>query len=164
MNSEIEIIDNFLQKEYLNKLKSIFLSDTFPWYYQKGKIYVDDPHFQFTHSFLNDFEEKPNSSWFKEIIPFLHHLKAKNIYRMKLNMTFKEKVIKTFPMHVDLNYDCLTSVFYLNTNNGKTIFNNGKEINSVENRLIVFPSHLLHSGTTHTDEDIRVVLNSNFKR
>ena len=35
----------------------------------------------------------------------------------------------------------------MNTNNGKTLFENGKEVDSVANRLVVFGNTLKHTGT-----------------
>jgi hypothetical protein len=50
----------------------------------------------------------------------------------------------------------------MNTNNGKTIFKNGKQINSIENRIVIFDSNLQHTGTSHTDTKRRVLINFNY--
>ena len=56
----------------------------------------------------------------------------------------------------------LTAIFYINTNNGYTYFEDGQKIESIENRMVMFPSNIPHAGATCTDEDRRVVLNLNY--
>ena len=55
-----------------------------------------------------------------------------------------------------------TGILYLNTNNGKTFFKDEKEIESIENRMVIFPTSMMHSGSTHTDQPVRVVINFNW--
>ena len=70
--------------------------------------------------------------------------------------------IKPTLLHTDNELDCNTAVFYLNTNNGKTIFENKEEVESKKNRIVIFSSKLKHAATTHTDEKIRTVININY--
>ena len=155
----IKIIDNFLDKEYFNFLNNEFLSSKFPWYFQKGKVFENDGNYQYTHLFFD--ANKINSNYFNLIEPFLLILNIKSLVKVKLNLTSKESMFKKFDLHTDVNFDCNTAVFYLNTNNGKTIFEN-KEIDSVENRIVKFSSNLKHSGTSTTDAPYRMVLNLNY--
>ena len=56
-----------------------------------------------------------------------------------------------------------TAIFYVNSNNGYTIFKESKKkVRSVENRLVIFPSELEHCGGSCTDNKQRVVINFNF--
>ena len=55
-----------------------------------------------------------------------------------------------------------TSIFYVNTNNGYTKFEDGTKVESVANRLLTFPANMKHTGTSCTDEKTRVVINCNF--
>ena len=155
----IKIIDNFLDKEYFNLLNNQFLSSEFPWYFQKEKVFENDGDYQHTHLFFDN--NKINSNYFNIIEPFLSRLNIKSLVRIKLNLTFKESVFKKFNLHTDVNFDCNTAVFYLNTNNGKTIFED-EEVDSVENRIVKFSSSLKHSGTSTTNAPYRMVLNLNY--
>jgi hypothetical protein len=66
-------------------------------------------------------------------------------------------------MHIDTGIKGhKTAVFYVNTNNGGTIFLNGKKTNSVANRLVEFDSHQKHAAVDCTDEKVRVVVNFNY--
>ena len=59
--------------------------------------------------------------------------------------------------------DMKTAVFYINTNNGYTEFENGVRVNSVANRVCIFDSHLKHRGTTHSEgSNQRIVVNFNY--
>ena len=51
----------------------------------------------------------------------------------------------------------------MNTNDGKTIFENQKEVDSLSNRIVIFGNSLKHAGTTHTNSKYRIVLNINYK-
>ena len=55
-----------------------------------------------------------------------------------------------------------TAIFYLNSNNGYTEFEDGTKVESVANRFVSFPSTLKHRGTSCTDENVRVVINFNY--
>ena len=74
-------------------------------------------------------------------------------------MQTPEPVSSAFHKDVD---DCITSIFYLNTNNGKTIFESGLEVDSVENRMIIFDSNEKHHGITTTDTPRRCLINFNY--
>ena len=70
--------------------------------------------------------------------------------------------------HVD-NFNCqytqYTALYYINTNNGCTkLKNNGrvKRVQSIENRMVVFPANIQHQGITCTNKSRRVVINFNF--
>ena len=68
-------------------------------------------------------------------------------------------------MHTDTDLkDHKTSVFYVNTNNGGTIFQNGKKAISKANRLVEFDSHQSHAGVDCTDQKVRVVINFNYTK
>jgi hypothetical protein len=157
---EKQIIDNFLCEEDLHKVKSLILDKYFSWYYNDGKEYADDEFFQFTHIFYNN--HSPNSSYFKELQPFLDKLDVQALIRIKANNTGREHTIRKGSYHIDSKAPCKTAIWYLNTNNGKTLFEDGDEVESVENRMVIFPSQLKHTATTHTDTKTRIVINFNY--
>ena len=55
-----------------------------------------------------------------------------------------------------------TSIFYVNTNNGFTEFEDGTKVNSVANRIAIFPADMMHRGTSCTDSPVRIVVNLNY--
>jgi len=160
MNSKIEIIDNFLDKETFNSMQSFVLGDSFPWYFNDFKSDGTDVHnFQFTHTVIR--QGQITSEFIQHMDPFFKGLNVKEVFRVKMNLTTKTEKLFNHLYHTDFK-DCTTSIFYMNTNNGKTIFKNGKEVNSIANRMITFNSNLEHAATSHTDEKMRVVINFNY--
>jgi len=165
--NNIEIIDNALDEGYFNSIVSTAKSAFFPWYYktestQKGEKMADIAEsyygYQFTHMLY--FNQIPMSEHFENLmIPVLEKLNCFSLVRMSMNFMPPMKENKLQGFHTDSPTPCRSAVLYLNTNNGKTVFENGEEIESVANRLIVFDSNLKHSGMTTTDLCGRYVLN-----
>lgn len=154
----MKIIDNFLPEIYFKHLVQTILSNKFNWYYQSSKVEDNDGGQQFTHVFFNNKEQ---SNYLSILDPIFKSLNVKKLIRVKVNFTSPTNTIENFKFHTDTNEDCNTAIFYLNTNNGKTLFRDS-EVESVANRIIIFPSHLEHTGTTHTDTNYRIVLNINY--
>ena len=81
----------------------------------------------------------------------------------KINLLKQEAKITEGGMHIDepdAPETALTSILYMNTNNGYTIFESGEKIASVENRLVTFPNNIEHTGTTNNCDAIyRCVMN-----
>ena len=157
---KLKKISNFLDKKYIESLQKEFLSNTFPWFFLNFKVFENDGNFQYIHLFYN--EDRVNSNYFNLLNPFLDLLDIKSLVKLKLNLTPRDSIFKKYDFHKDVKFDCNTAIFYLNTNNGKTIFEDGEEIESEENKLIIFPSKLKHTGTTTTDKPYRMVLNINY--
>ena len=65
-------------------------------------------------------------------------------------------------MHIEQSVECTTAIYYVNTNNGYTEFEDGSRVESIENRLVTFPSYMKHTGTTCTDQKRRIVINFNY--
>jgi hypothetical protein len=64
--------------------------------------------------------------------------------------------------HIDSERSIKAAVYYVNSNNGKTIFESGEEIESVENRLVIFDANHPHRSTNCTDEWRRITVNFNY--
>ena len=88
--------------------------------------------------------------------------------RMKFNLGVRTPEIFERPFHKDYhdvlpeNVPYKVAIFYLNTNNGYTLFESGDKVESVANRKVIFDGKLKHCGTTCTDSKTRVVLNINY--
>jgi len=55
-----------------------------------------------------------------------------------------------------------TAIYYVNTNNGYTIFKN-KKIRSEANKMIVFNGDTMHKVKYQTDKDARIVINFRYE-
>jgi hypothetical protein len=162
-----KIIDNFLPTDQFLIIKEKMTSSWIEWAYNSFVTYVDsdlskDPcDFQFTHTFY--YKGQPRSQWFELIDPILQKLNPSSIVRIKANLQTRTEKIVTHQYHLDHNnFDGKIAIFYVNTNNGYTIFEDGTKIESVENRLVIFDGNILHTGTTCTDQKVRVLINFMF--
>ena len=157
----IQIIDNFLPEEEFKSIQSFMMGGQFKWFYSEGRSYEDDGLFLMVHMFYQP-DVGTNSEHINIWNNFMSKIGAKECIMIKANLTFKTPTIQLGPYHHDYD-DKKTAVFYLNTNNGYTEFENGVRVNSVANRVCIFDSNLKHRGTTHSEGGIqRIVVNFNY--
>ena len=57
---------------------------------------------------------------------------------------------------------CIRDRYYVNSNNGYTLFEDGTRVESVANRYLRLSGDLRHTGTSCSDEDRRVLINFNY--
>jgi hypothetical protein len=166
---KIKVIDNFLKKDDFKKIQDIFMSSHIPWYYND---YVISPeyressdHYQFIHPFY--IRGCVESNFYVDLFPILDNLDYYLMIKCKANLLIKTKTHIEHGYHIDLSdlekhHKPKTSIFYINTNNGYTKFEDGSIIKSVENRLVTFDTRMEHTGSTCTDENVRIVINFNY--
>ena len=161
----MKIIDNFLDDDEFNIIQQYFLNDDFTWYLndsiankRKG---IDQ--YQFIHLFF-DISRPSLTDWSPFLTPLLHKLKAKYIFRIKANLRPRTSQGVLSDYHTDMDLNQQTAIFYLNTNNGYTKFqdNSLEDVPSVANRLLTFYGGLKHCGCSATDSNYRIVLNINY--
>ena len=161
---DVKIINNFLDPKDFISLAQLFFEpfNNFPWFLSTvngPNPFVKDTCFQFVHTFFHD--KKINSAFFKNLFLILERLKPKSLIRIKANLLTKSSKIIEHGYHIDYK-NCTTAIFYINSNDGYTKFKNGPLITSKENTLIKFNSNLEHTGSTCTDQNVRVVINFNY--
>lgn len=161
----MQIIDNFLSKKEFEIIKTNLFGSSFPWFYNDfilerdvcecNKVF----NYQLTHTF---FSNNITSNFYHLIKPIVKKLRTVSLLRIKANLNPRTDKHIILGMHTDYDIKCYTSLFYVNTNNGYTLFDNGKKVKSIQNRLVTFDSSLLHSSVTCTDEKVRCVINLNY--
>ena len=167
-NENIKIEDNFLGQGDFDILQQIMMGPGFHWYYNDSiDSYDDVDKFQFVHAFY--LESAPVTDSHEMMYPILNIFKPTALYRIKANLQTRLPAFAENEFHADIGRlseekqkQWTTSVFYINTNNGYTIFKDGTKVESVANRMITFPSNMEHTGTGCTDEMIRVIINFNY--
>ncbi len=170
--SNIQVYDQFLKEDDFKKLDRVFCQDVATWHYNDHAVYPHDEsddtdyNFQFVHSVYRDCQFV--SEHHQLVYPILANLDAKVMLRMKFNLGIRTPNIVEREFHQDY-YDVLpedvpykVAIFYLNTNNGYTLFETGDKVESVANRIVIFDGKLKHCGTTCTNSKTRVVLNINY--
>ena len=160
---ETEIIDNFLDPYNFRSLQKFMMGDGFPWYTDatnsiSGTKKNDGTYF--THIFYFD---KPLSDHSILLTPLIQKIPYdfNKLNRIKGNLYPPSPRRVYHGWHRDYEFPHQGCIFYINTNNGYTIFKN-KKVKSVENRLLLFDPSILHRSTTCTDAPSRININFNY--
>ena len=156
-----KVIDNFLPKEEFNNIKNIIMGGSFSWYYNSFVANEEDvDNFYFTHLFFDNL--KVNSNHYEILNPILEKLEIKALIRAKGNLYSSTEQLIEHKKHCDYDFEHKGAIFYVNTNNGFTILEDGTKIESVENRVLMFNPNKLHNSTNCTDKQPRVNVNFNY--
>ena len=165
----MKIEDNFLDQVIFNEIQDLMLGENFAWYYSDTIDYIGQKDkFQFGHIFYG--ENVPKSSFCEKLNPILEIINPISLWRIKANLLTKTTTIIENAFHIDMPdripeeklKQWTTAIFYVNTNNGYTKFEDGTKVESVANRMVSFPTNIKHTGTSCTDEKRRVVINFNY--
>jgi len=166
MKLKYKVIDNFLPKENFNKIKEVVLGSNFNWFYKPDVNYPGkhspDNLFYFIHMFYN--KDVPNSPFFNLIVENLisYMDDVHSLIRVKANLYPNQGIKKENGKHVDDVFPHKGAIFYINTNNGRTILNNKIKIESVENRILYFDPQIPHDSENCTDQKVRININMNY--
>ena len=164
----MKIEDNFLKQEEFDKIQKLMMEPSpFPWFYADRIVFDDDvDKFQFIHAFYDN--HMPMSPFSNELDSIINIIQPFSIGKIKANLLTRTSKIVENKFHVDIPLpeeklsQWTTSIFYVNTNDGYTEFQDGRKVESVANRMLTFPANLRHRGTSCTNENTRVVINYNY--
>ena len=163
MNKSIVVQDNFLDKEYFKELQTEIMSMDyeFPWFLS-GIDYSGAPgDYMMVHLVYGN--SNVASNFCNKLGLLFEKLDIYSLQRVKINLLQRQEKIIEHGMHIDIidaPEIALTSILYMNTNNGYTKFESGEKVESVENRLVTFPNKLRHAGSTNNcDAKYRCVMN-----
>jgi hypothetical protein len=170
MENDFIVNNNFLTQQNFETIRNEITDTKFQWSFSQ---YVDhheeDPTpGQFVHVVYH--HHVPRSPFFNSLVPILENkLDVSVLFRIKLNLQPRLPEPFKYSFHSDLDGDFegvashwSTAILFINTNNGYTEFENGEKVESVANRLVIFPSNFKHRGVTQTDEQTRIMINFNF--
>ena len=165
-----QVIDNFLDEEDFKSIQDYLMGSDISWLkspvLREGSLHPPDledmrDNIQFWHPFYMD--DEPTHDDINVLRPIIKKLDVKALLRIKANITMRTPEIIEHGYHTDYPFGGFkTAIFYINTNDGYTQIKNGRRVESVENRLLEFSGELLHTGTTCTDQQCRVVINFDY--
>ena len=163
---DYEITDNFLDSVDFAQVQSIFIDNfNLPWYYNNGiaqpEAASDIYKFQFTHTLFRENQGILSDS-FQYIKPLIDKINPKVLIRVKANLGTVTPIHQEGGLHTDFDFLCRTAIFYLNDNNGYTLFEDKTQVESKANRFVSFSSHHIHTGVSQTDSKIRCLININY--
>lgn len=175
--SDIRVVDNWLTTSDFLVIKDLFHSTDTSWFRVPGiadnSATMDflNPldNYMFAHLIYDDMV--PLSDAFQRVKHIVEPALRKecghdfrNIVRIKCNLYPRTAEVQTHPWHTDSNNidnlrGCLLS---LNTCDGYTGFEDGSEVDSVENRAIFFDSTERHHSTSCSNASFRLNMNINY--
>lgn len=169
MPNGIEIYDNFLPREQFEFI-SFNIPNHLPWDYSDGVNLISNENTdKYNWQMVHLFYHHPHmiSDHFNIIQPLLDKINPMVIQRIKANLNPATNDTIEYGYHRDIEPSNVaekftTAIFYVNNNNGYTVFEDGTKVESVANRLVTFPAEMKHSGTSCTDEKHRLVINFNY--
>lgn len=154
----MKVLDNFLAEEDYTKIVQIFNNGH--WMYNSMVVHDNESdlhNYQFVFPIW-----KEGWIWNHEIVNiFSRYINPAAWVRIKANFSPKRQEIYENTLHIDNNFGDWTGIYYVNNNNGYSYFYSGKKVESVANRMVIFPRETMHSGTTSTDNH-RIVINFNW--
>ena len=195
----IKIKENIINSSYQNAIINLTFGKTFQWLYNESTLgktadgkRLEDDSFQFIHPMMrkNDNYKSPYADFIAPLIFAIQdsfNFEAKEVLRIKFNMTVNNTKIATLRPHVDTFEDRHVSViYYVHDCDGETFFYDklldtkqqshyytGKSslqnLNIVESVLpkkgtaVMFDSNRLHSASNPVVADRRILLNCVFK-
>ena len=185
----INLHDDFLTNIEFGQLREQFFFGGIPWFYNENKVSGKESeninNYQFTHVFYEMNSEHrvwTRSDKFVILAPFLSRMEIVGIFRIKANLeplkvgldtwhgedgTVNEVVngVDRYYSQFHNDYDCdnmTTGIFYMNTCDGYTEFEDGSKVECRANRFITFPSSLKHRGVSQLDSRFKCVINFNY--
>ena len=183
MKSEYKIIDNVFSPEQFEDLVDYVEHSGFPWYHSDSVAYDEqnespseedeltfnvpltdnqkEYNFMFGHSVFADYEIGSTEVW-NLILPIFNIASIKSLIRCKINSYPKTHELVHHKDHLDYSFKHKGAIFYINSNDGLTVLEDGTEIESVANRLLLFNPSQPHHSTTCTNANRRMNINFNY--
>ena len=174
----IEVHDDFLDQEDFERISTLINSAEFYWTrspilnkftYPKNipsKILCEEKYnHQFVHFLYAEY--KPRSRFADDILTqFIKQLSPRSILRAKVNFNPCTENIIEHAFHHDYEPDeypdMKTALFYINDNDGYTLFEDRTKIETIKNRCVIMKENILHTGTNCTNDHGRIVLAINY--
>ena len=175
--SKITVIDNFLPPEAFKQIKDLCTSQDMSWFRSDGISNNDSTNaivnpldnYYFVHLFFTNYMQ--TSTHFEVVKEaFTQGMKEhlgmsfRNITRIKANFYPRTEEVQVHPFHSD-SHDIeglQGGLLCLNTCDGYTGFEDGTEVDSVENRVVFFDSTKPHHSTSCSNAPYRLNININF--
>mgnify|MGYP003115002922 FL=1 len=166
MEKGLRIINNFLDKDFFERLKTLIIKSEFSWFKRETMVAGSTNNLgYFTHSFYNN-HRVTSERYYEYILPILNKLDSKATITARANLTpsvfYKEN---SCAFHTDQKFNCKTAILYLNTCDGGTEFkieDKIKFVKSEENKIVIFDTNIEHRGTKSNDADFRYLINFNY--
>lgn len=152
-----KIIDNFLEEEDFKILKDTILDHEFLWSVKKNEnettLFLELTHYE---------NNKPLSEFYNLVVPIMKKIEVLGLVEVKSNMYFGNSYIQSFKKEKKYDFSVGTAIYYINTNDGYTLLEDGSKIESRENRILLFEESSFYYETNCTDNSCRTNITFNY--
>ena len=166
---KVEVYDDFLEEEQFRWVQREMLGSSFNWKLASvlnpeidNLSCSDLENIQFSNWMYHGLEPGGLEYGIVQNIVGDPRLGITALVRIKANLTMRTSKVITHGFHKDGESHHTSAIYYVNSNDGYTEFEDGTQIESVENRLLVFDSQISHTGSTCTNARVRCVINFNY--
>ena len=176
----VKILDNFLEPDIHEQLEKNIIKinkwqissiDYEPEHYENFNKPQPKNNSQMVHVFYFEPDAILDKDTISIVHPILRIIHPFVFWRIKANLLYKTHDIVVNNFHTDIGKflpdkrkKLWTTIYYVNSNNGYTEFEDGTIVESVGNRFIEFPADARHRGTSCSDEEYRLTINFNYFR
>ena len=155
-DTSYKIIDNFLEREDFENLSSIILDKNFLWSINSTEktstLFLELCHY---------INHEPLSEFYNSLVPIMRKVQMLGLVEIKSNLYFGNKFIQSFKKEKNYDFNVGTAIYYLNSNDGYTLLEDGSKIESRENRILLFEDSEYYE-TNCTDNSCRVNITFNY--
>ena len=173
------VIDDFLPRGYFNEIKQMIEHPAFRWnfssilpegyngqtekdWYFMKRIYTENEHIEDAAGYWQTI--RPMFYFFEEKLNFL----TEHVISVNVNSMMNQGRKRAHGWHNDCPYKHYVALFYINTcNAAPTLFEDGAEVDHIENRLLFFEGgdHInnRHSTNLPLDVERRLAINFNLQ-
>ena len=174
--TDLAVVDNFLEEDLFKEVKEAFFHSDTHWHFTPNISDNDSTNalknplnnYYFTHLLYKEYESFSSfTRRFMEImIPPLSQklgFKFNAITRIKANMYPRTETLQVHPWHVDSNEKTqMGALLMMNTCDGFTGFSDGTQVDTIENRMVLFDATERHHSTNCTNDQFRMTININY--
>lgn len=156
-NNQYQIIDNLLEKEDFESLCSTILDKNFLWSINNSQ--ESDTLFL---ELLHYTNHQPLSEFYNEVVPIMRKVQMLGLVEVKSNLYFGNTYTQSFKKEKQYDFSVGTAIYYINSNDGYTMLEDGSKIESKENRILLFENSNWYYETNCTDNSCRVNITFNY--
>lgn len=144
-----EIVNDFLDKDVFESIKTSLLSDKIPWFNMIG------PWGCFNHQFFSNIDSSP---FFDILDPLTEKLNVKLPIEISGKLFCNTGALSQHMFPVKVSDPHTTAIFFVNTNDGVTILDDNTKISSVENSILFYDGSRQTINTNCADQRVRLLL------
>ena len=152
----IEIYDNLLEEDHVNRITNTVISSVFPWYYQSSTVYdkLDTPTLFHIFDDVNvtgltrsAFYSIPTT--LLDMFSISTRYEIEKIIRIRANLVLPTNIVNITEAHIDYPEKHHVVLYYVNNVDGNTVFLNEdgsirQEVEPKAGRFVIFDGSIKH--------------------